>query len=201
MRKIGQFIQGTLIKGLFFLLPVLLFAYLIEKIWLPIQSIIRKVSQSLAIENFIGRSLLTILTILGFLLLCFIGGLLMQLSSVGRWKNWIEENVLRFTPGYLFIKEIVGEKLNYLGEESKQLPVFVFFDDNWLAGVLMEFSKENDIAVVYLPGSPNFNDGSVCMVKIDQIKLLPYKLDQFKIMIQRFGFHFSDIKIDQLPHL
>jgi uncharacterized membrane protein len=182
-------------------LPVLVFAYLIEKVFMPIQSIIRKASQSLDIEHFIGRSLLTILTILGFLVLCFFGGLLMRLTSVGRWKTWIEENVLRFTPGYLFIKEIVGEKLNYQAEGTKQLPVFVFFDDNWVAGVLTEFSKENDIAVVYLPGSPNFNEGSVCMVKINQIKILPYKLDQFKIMVQRFGLNFSNINIDQLPTL
>ncbi len=201
MKKILQYIQGTIIKGLFFILPVLVFAYLIEKVFMPIQSIIRKASQSLDIEHFIGRSLLTILTIVGFLVLCFFGGLLMRLSSVGRWKTWIEENVLRFTPGYLFIKEIVGEKLNYQAEGNKQYPVFVFFDDNWVAGVLTEFSKENDIAVVYLPGSPNFNEGSVCMVKINQIKLLPYKLDQFKIMVQRFGLNFSEINIDQLPSL
>ncbi|TAH09494.1 MAG: hypothetical protein EAZ12_06500 [Sphingobacteriia bacterium] len=201
MRKLLQYIQGTIIKGLFFILPVLVFAYLIEKVFMPIQSIIRKASQSLDIEHFIGRSLLTILTILGFLVLCFFGGLLMRLTSVGRWKTWIEENVLRFTPGYLFIKEIVGEKLNYQAEGTKQLPVFVFFDDNWVAGILTEFSKENDIAVVYLPGSPNFNEGSVCMVKIKQIKILPYKLDQFKIMVQRFGLNFSNINIDQLPDL
>ncbi|MEI6265614.1 MAG: hypothetical protein WCP74_10945 [Sphingobacteriia bacterium] len=201
MKKLLLYIQGTIIKGLFFILPVLVFAYLIEKVFMPIQSIIRKASQSLDIEHFIGRSLLTILTILGFLVLCFFGGLLMRLTSVGRWKTWIEENVLRFTPGYLFIKEIVGEKLNYQAEGTKQLAVFVFFDDNWVAGVLTEFSKENDIAVVYLPGSPNFNEGSVCMVKIKQIKILPYKLDQFKIMVQRFGLNFSNINIDQLPDL
>jgi uncharacterized membrane protein len=201
MKKIGQYIQGTIIKGLFFLLPILVLAYLVEKVWAPIQSIIQTVSKSLAIENFIGRSLLTILTILGFLLMCFLGGLLMQLSRVGKWKTWIEENVLRFTPGYIFIKEIVGEKLNYEADGKRQLPVFVLFDDNWVAGILTEFSKENDIAVVYLPGSPNFNEGTVCMVKIDQIKLLPYKFDQFKIMVQRFGLHFSEININQLPSL
>lgn len=201
MKKIGQYIQGTIIKGLFFLLPLLVFGYLIEKVWLPIQSIIQQASKSLDIEHFIGRSLLTILTILGFLLLCFIGGLLMQLSRVGKWKTWVEENVLRFTPGYIFIKEIVGEKLNYAAEGKKQIPVFVLFDDNWVAGILTEFSKENDIAVVYLPGSPNFNEGSVCMVKIHQIKLLPYKFDQFKILVQRFGLSFSEINIDQLPSL
>ncbi len=201
MKKIRQYILGTVINGLFFLLPVLVFAYLIEKIFLPIQTIIRKASENLSIEHLFGRSILTILTIISIIFLCFLGGLLMQLSSIGKLKTWIEENVLRFTPGYLFIKEIIGEKLNYQGDENKQLPVFVFFDDNWVAGVLTEFSKENDIAVVYLPGSPNFNEGTVCMVKINQIKLLPYKLDKFKIMIQRFGFHFSEINIDQLPTL
>ena len=201
MKKIWKYIQGTIIKGLFFLLPLLVFAYLIEKVWLPIQSIIYKASKSLDIEHFIGRSLLTILTILGFLLICFFGGLLMQLSRVGKWKIWIEENVLRFMPGYIFIKEIIGEKLNYEVEGKKQLPVFVFFDDNWAAGILTEFSKENNAAVVYIPGSPNFNEGSVCIVKIDQIKLLPYKFDQFKIMVQRFGLHFSEININQLPSL
>jgi uncharacterized membrane protein len=202
MKSTVNFLKQTIIAGIFFLVPVLLIAYLFKKLWEPLHALIVKASETLHIDHLLGKTLLAGITVLSILLMCMLAGLLMRLHKVGKWNEWIETNVLRFMPGYVFIKQIMSEKLQYEQNTSQlKKPVLVMLDDNWIVGILAEYSAETNLCVVYLPGSPEFNSGSVCLVELNRVRLLPYTFYHFKKSVEHFGNGLSDIKIADLPEL
>jgi len=202
MKKFAGYIRTTIIAGIFFWIPVLIIIFLFSKIWHPLHHSIQQAAIALHIQHLIGRSILIVITTVILVLLCFLAGLLMKLAFVGKWKDWMERNVLRFVPGYLFLKQVISEQLHYNNEDSLfSKTVLLQFDDVWQPAILIEYIKGNKVCVVFVPDPPDMKSGSVFIAEISRVRLLPMSMHKFRRAIEHFGKGISAYEIEGLPLL
>jgi hypothetical protein len=119
------------------------------------------------------------------LLLLFYGcGLLVRFAMIGNFRNWLERNMLLYIPGYLKYKVKMEEKL--LPPEDERQSVLVHLQDAWKPGLLI--SKDNGQAIVFLPGTPDTDNGEVWVVEEKNLRLLQMSAKDLKGSLQKSGW-------------
>src|SRR5687768_15086683 len=104
MKAILQFIKTTITGGLLFLVPIMIIVVLVGKAFRILHPLLKQGIVELQIETAIGVTFLTILTAFFLCLICFTSGLLIRLDKVKRLGRAIEDLILRFLPGYNYLK-------------------------------------------------------------------------------------------------
>lgn len=170
MKKILSFIKTTVIGGLFFVIPIVLIIYVLEKVIEIFRKLVAPIADNINVTIIGGHSLSRVIAFVILLLVCLIAGLLAKTKIVDQFKNWIEDNILSMIPGYSLIK---GMSETAAGLESKDLKEVVLIDieEVWQIGFLIE-RMDDDLNAVFIPGAPNPMSGDVVFVKWDRLKII-----------------------------
>jgi uncharacterized membrane protein len=158
MKGILSFIKTTITGGIIFLLPLLLIVILLGKAFSLLRPLLQRAVTSLHIETFFGATLLTVLTILVIALLCFAAGLLIHLEKVKRIGKATEELVLRFVPGFAYLKTLAGEQINE-DNRSHWKAVLLEDGDSWVIAFIVD-ENINGYSTVFIPESPRGDSGN-----------------------------------------
>jgi hypothetical protein len=126
-----------------------------------------------------------VMFILALLLLCLGAGLLVRARRVSRWREWLENNVLRLIPGYEYIRMRLAEQL-VEGSEATNLAVLVRVDEGWTPGMLTERADDGR-CVVFIPDVPQGNSGSLQIVHADQLKFLHVPYGKLNDSVRNYG--------------
>lgn len=111
MKTILDFIKTTVTGGLLFLIPLVLIVMVIGKAFRMLRPLLQRGVVSLHVETVLGVAVLTILTGLVLALICFAAGLLIRLDKMKRFKKMTEELILKFVPGFEYLRAIAVSRL------------------------------------------------------------------------------------------
>jgi uncharacterized membrane protein len=170
MQRYG-FIKATVVGGLLFLLPLVVVVLIIGKA-LQISMVVAKpLGALIPIDSVGGVALANILSVLVILVLCYLAGLLAQVSSIKNKVAGLEELLVAAIPGYAFAKTMVSGVVKAEDAVGKMTPVLVRLDDYKQIAFEVERTPGGNI-VVFLPGAPNPWSGSVVYVSEDRVEPL-----------------------------
>lgn len=154
-------LRQQILAGIVFLIPVFVIITMVQKIWKGLSGIGNSIAESLGLKSLIGSSSVTLSTTILLVLIFYVVGWLVRFSLLIRFRDWIEQSLLQYIPGYLSYKAKMQEKL--LPRKDARKPVWVTFGNHRRPGLLIE---ENEIeAVVYFPNAPDSNNGQVLVLE------------------------------------
>lgn len=173
--------MGNVYAGLFLMLPVAVIVIIILKVYGMLFAPVRALALKLGIERPFLIQLLLIFTII---IICFIAGLLMHARTVSRFRDRLESGVLRFVPGYEYVRMKLAMMV---GDESTlERAVLVKIDDGWSPAMLIEEDSAGN-CTVFVPDVPKSNSGSVYIVEPSQVRHLKVKFKELDIAIRNYG--------------
>ena len=165
-----RFFKTTVIGGIVFMVPIVIFAMIITKALELTNKLAVPLSHMLPIESIGHVAVVDLIAIIIILLICFMAGLAAKTTFARKQISLLESRVLSKFPAYDFLKNKMRAVLQSEEDEGMK-PVLVRFDDSWQ----IAFEVENipgETSAVYLPGSPDPWSGSVCFVTEDRIQSL-----------------------------
>lgn len=183
MKNAWRYIRISIIKGFLLLLPLILIIVLIGKMWMTLHGVVLKFSHPLHINRPLGYVLAVTITTLVFLVICLLAGFIANVGAVTAAKVWIEKNVLRFIPGYYFLKTMFQEKLEGTGANTSAI---VYIQGGWQPCMLID-EGDNGWDVVFVPVAPSLTSGRVYVVEKHKIKKINLPLDKMKDLVEKFG--------------
>jgi uncharacterized membrane protein len=161
-------LKQQILAGIVFLIPVFVIITILQKLWKGLSGIGNSVAESLGLKSLIGSSSVTLSTTILLVLVFYVVGWLVRFSLLIRFRDWIEQSLLQYIPGYLSYKAKMQEKL--LPKKDARKPVWVSLGNHRRPGLLIE---ENEMeAVVYFPNAPDSNNGQVMVVDINLVSAM-----------------------------
>ena len=174
-----RFLKTTVLGGVLFLVPVVIFIAVIGKALKITSKLAAPIAAQLGFDTIAGIAVAQVIAIVVLVLVCFFAGLAAKTTRANRFVLSLEANVLEKIPVYDFIKTKTTSALN--SEDAEKMDsVLVRFDDSWQLALEVERFEESHV-VIYLPGAPDPWSGSVCVVTADRITPLDLTIASAKI--------------------
>jgi uncharacterized membrane protein len=170
MRRFGYFLLATLVRGVLFLVPIVLIAVLAREGYQILRKMAQPIARLLPHERVFGILAEDLLAIFAILLVFLIAGLFVGTRPGRLLSNRLEETVLYRVPGYLLVRGAVGSFPGLNGDERPE-PVLVETDEGWAFALLVE-RPDHGFCTVFLPDSPTPTSGSVRVVETKRVRSL-----------------------------
>jgi uncharacterized membrane protein len=183
MKSFIERFRNTILSGIVFLLPVFAVVYILQKVWKGLTGFGAQLAGFLGIKSVAGVGAASVMTSIILLLLFYGCGLLVQFAMISNIRNWVERNMLQYIPGYLKYKVKMEEKL--LPPEDERQAVLVHLHDAWKPGLLI--SRDSGQAIVFLPDTPDTDNGEVWVVEEKNLRLLTMSAKELKGSLQMSG--------------
>lgn len=180
-----RFIKTTILGGILFIVPIVIFIALIGKALELTNFIATPLAERFAVYSVGGFAVAHLLALAILILICFAAGLAAKTTIAGKFVKSLETNVLDKIPAYALLKAKTQSTLT--PEETESLrPVIARFDDSWQLAFEIERFADGKV-VVFLPGSPDPWSGSVCVVTDDRVAPLDVTVNTAVKMMKRLG--------------
>ncbi|HEX5669404.1 MAG TPA: hypothetical protein VFX73_11405 [Chitinophagaceae bacterium] len=173
---------GNVFAGLFLVLPVAVIIMILLKVYGMLFAPVRAFALKLGIERPFLVQLLLIFTLV---MICFVAGLMMHARAVSRFRDRLENGVLRFVPGYEYVRMKLAMMVG-TEESSLDRGVLVRIDDGWSPALMIEEGDDGK-CTVFVPDVPKSNSGSVYIVEPGQVKHLNVKFKELDMAIRNYG--------------
>lgn len=170
MKGLSGFIRTTVIGGVFYLVPIVVFVAVIGKALGITRKLVAPLAQIFQLHGPLSFLSERVLAIVVIVLFCFSAGLIAKTRAGKGFTRWLEANVLSLVPGYTLIQSMT-ESRSGAEEQSGREAVLARIEDAWQIALLVE-RLDNGHVAVYIPGAPNPSSGSVYFMTEDRIKPL-----------------------------
>jgi|GEM_PF-2744046 len=184
-RPFVEFLKTTAVGGLLVIVPVAIVLYVVAQLVLALHGAVSQVVDATGIAT--GRAYVGLaLSILAFVALCFVTGLLVR-TRAGRWlKRWFARRVGARLPMFRALSNLTRA---FIGVDRKQFsPVEV---DLHGTGVMsLGFLVENlpdGRRIVFVPSAPMATLGSVFVVPAERITALNASLAETVGVVTQWG--------------
>lgn len=170
MKGLAGFIRTTIVGGVFYLVPIIVFAAVIGKALGIAHKLVAPLAKVIQLQGPLSFLSERVLAIIVIVLFCFLAGLIAKTAGGKGFTRWLESNVLSMVPGYTLIKSL-SDSMSGTEEVSGREAVLARIEDAWQIALLVE-RLDNGHVAVYVPGAPNAASGSVYIMTEDRIKPL-----------------------------
>lgn len=179
------FLKTTVLGGVIFLLPVVIFIAIVGKGLEFANKLATPLAERLPVDSVGDLAIVHLLALAILILICFIAGLVARTSQAKWFARSLETNFLEKIPAYALMKAKTGSVLT--PDDTKDMrPVLIRFDDSWQLGFEVEAIGE-ETCMVYLPGAPDPWSGSVCAVTRDRLSPLDINIKTASDLMRRLG--------------
>ena len=191
VRYIGQFLLITLVRGVLFLVPMVLIAMLAREGYQFLRRIFQPIARLLPEDRFLGVVTEDLVTILAIVLVFLIAGLLVGTRHGQLVSDRLERVVLYRLPGYLLVRGAAG---GFPGLQSGHPlpPVLVATEDGWAFAVLVD-RQPTGFCTVFLPDSPTPTSGAVRIVDASRVRVLDAPMLSLLGCLTRSGVGAGDL--------
>jgi uncharacterized membrane protein len=175
LKQSAIFLQSTILGGLFFLVPLFVVIIIFGKIWQKMTGVGAKFSALLGIKSvggIAGGPLMTSIIILG---ICLVGGFLIKLTFFARFRNWLDNLLVKYIPGYEFYKINLEQKIRKEDVPNARPAVLLTMDGIGQAGVIVDELNDGR-KVVFVPSKPGTPEGQVYVV--DASSITPLNIEE-----------------------
>ena len=169
-----QFLKTTLIGGIVFMVPLIIFIAIIGKAIKLTNKLAAPVSALIPVDAIGNIAVADLLALVIILLICFLAGLTAKSTLARKSVSNLESRVFSKIPAYGFVKSKIDAIVQPEKAEGMK-PVLAQFDDYWQIVFEVERITGGTVAI-YLPGAPDPWSGSVCFVTEDRIQPLELTL-------------------------
>lgn len=173
------FLKTTAIGGLFFLLPLIVIAVLLGQVLQVVAWVAGEISKSdlLPDQSPRGFAIVFLAALALIILACFFCGVLARRSLARKFTRSIEKYLLMLFPRYAIFKEQLSGNIGGQQYKTRLTPVLVQFHDYQRVAFEVEKNRldpatASELVTVYLPGSPDPWNGTVLLVKGEQVSPL-----------------------------
>ncbi len=180
-----QFLKTTVFGGIVFLVPIVIFAFIVGKAFTFTRKFTAPIADLLPFGPVVDAIVVNLLGIALVVLICFLGGLAAKSELVADLVDKLEVNFLSKIPIYSLIKGTVSATLKVEDAEGMK-PVLAHLDDCSQIGFEIERVSGGKVAV-FLPGAPDPRSGSVCYFTQDRITSLDASLLSTMRVLKGFG--------------
>ena len=171
-KRFINFLKTTAIGGLLFLLPLIVLGALVGQIAPIILSAATALNQYIPVKTPAGIAVLIGLSIAILLLLSFAAGMFARWSLGKKISTAFEKKLALFFPRYSILKDQMADTIGGNETKPQMKPVLVVFDECQRIAFETERDEEQNLATIFLPGSPDPWSGKVVMVKLDRVTRL-----------------------------
>jgi len=180
-----RFIKTTILGGILFLVPIVIFLAVIGKALELSNLIAGPLAERLFVESVGGFAVVQVLAVVILIAVCFVAGLAARTTTAKKVVTALETNVLDKIPAYELLKAKTQSVLS--PDEMQSLrPALTRFDDSWQ--LVFEIERlVDDKVLVFLPGSPDPWSGSVCIVTDDRVSPLDMTVKAAADLMKRLG--------------
>lgn len=170
MKRFGQVLLVTLVRGILFLVPIVLVAVLAREGYQFLVKLFQPLTAWLQADRVFGLLAEDVMAILALTLVFLVAGLFVGTRSGRVMSDRLERTILYRVPGYLMARGVAG---GFPGLEmgSAFAPVLVQLDDGWAFALLVERQPEG-FCTVFLPSAPSPTSGDVRIVGADRVRPL-----------------------------
>lgn len=168
MKKYLDKFRNTILSGIILFLPIFFLIWLIKNLWYSLAGFGAKIAGLVEFKMVPGLVAASIITTILIILIFYICGLLVRFAFIGKIKNWVEDNLLQYIPGYLTYKVKVETKL--IKKTEEWLPVLVKTDEGARPALLIEVKDQ--MSTVFFPNCPDTNYGVIWVVDSVRVKHL-----------------------------
>ncbi|EKD50920.1 MAG: hypothetical protein ACD_62C00395G0010 [uncultured bacterium] len=177
MNRFKSFIKSTIIGGITVILPiallVMIFKWLFKITTNLIQPLTNFFTKKVPMQEFLGDAIVIAI----ILFVCFVVGAVIR-TKVGRFLHLsLEENLLKFAPGYNMIKETI---LQFLGKSKppfSQVCLVQIFENSTMCTGLIAATHENGYYTVFTPTGPNPTTGIIYHVKKEFVHIVDVPIE------------------------
>jgi uncharacterized membrane protein len=160
-------LKTTLLGGVFFLMPIVTLAIILDKALQIAEKIAKPVSEHVPGGWDFGLGKATLLAIALTVVVCFQAGLLAR-TKYARWvATGIETAVLSKIPAYEYFKQLSTSALG-LDDLGKHPVVLVQVDAGWQIGVQVE-DLGNGLVAVFIPDAPDPHSGALLYMQRERV--------------------------------
>ena len=185
MKVVSGFFKHTVVGGLLFMVPLLLFAVVLQKGLAIVGKIVVPLAKRFPDHKFLGIGMTTILSIVVIVLLSFLFGLAARTRRGQRIRDWVEYTVLGKIPAYSLVKGAI-QGATGLEKQDDTAVALIRVEDAWQLGFVVEVHADGH-RTVYLPGAPNPSSGSIFYMTEDRVRVLDVKLPAVVQAIRHLG--------------
>ena len=191
MRDMGRFLLVTFVRGVLFLVPIVLIAVLAREGYQMLRHIFAPVARLIPGDRFVGVLTEDVVTILAIVLVFLIAGLFVGTAQGRLLSDRLERGVLYRIPGYLLVRGAAG---GFPGLQSDHpvSPALVATDDGWAFALLVE-RLPTGFCTVFLPDSPTPTSGAVRVVDASRVHVLDAPMLSLLGCLTRSGLGAGDL--------
>ena len=169
-----NFLKTTMVGGILFLVPIIIFIAIIGKALELSKKLAAPLSVLIPLDSIGNIAMVNLLALGIVLLICFFAGLAAKSTLARKSIGNLESRVLSKIPVYGLLKSKIDAIVQPEKAEGMK-PVLARFDDSWQIAFEVE-RIQGGLVGIYLPGAPDPWSGSVCFVTEDRIQPLELAL-------------------------
>ncbi|WP_455805407.1 hypothetical protein [Pseudomonas fluorescens] len=159
-----KFFKTTVLGGLIFILPLVLIFVLIEKAIHLLRGPVQKLLPMFSGYDIAGVTLLSLATLAGLILLCFLAGLLAKTTAASRVVDAIENKVLGNLPGYQLVKDAASRMAGLENDDGSKVGL-IAEGEGWRVCLVLE--SVGEFLTIYMP------DGGPAGGTAGEVRLIP----------------------------
>jgi hypothetical protein len=178
-------LKNIFVRGIALALPLIVVGYILKKVVEVFEKIVAPIAKQFGVEKIFGEITVTLLAIVVVIILIFFLGLLMYLPFVSKYKDYLEEWILKIFPSLNHLKLMAADKLRLENATTNWKPVLVFKDEQyWPAFIIEENEEWITLALVKIPGT---EPSGMLITRKNRLQYSPITMDQMHHFNKQFG--------------
>jgi uncharacterized membrane protein len=184
MKWYHLFIKRILKGIVFFLVPLIVFIFILQKAMDLLRKLILPIEEHLPVKRIMGIGMITLICIIIIALICFLAGLLVERKAIKSLIGKLEDNVLLFIPGYSMLRAQTNDMFHE--PDSKWQTVLFGESEDWRIGI--EVSRQPDgYCTVFFPEPPDGKAGELRLVHESKLKKMDMPVNKLIRIIRKYG--------------
>lgn len=175
IKKFIAYVYSTCVQGIVFFVPVFFCASILFNAIEGVQGVASSIVDSshiddiYAIGEILGFGTMIMLSIIFFVLILYLNGLIVKFVLFASVHDWLERNIFEFIPGYIAYKVYFKTQV----VDDPRIPALVRMGPLMPERpALLLDGMENEKSTVFVPNTPDSKTGEVWVVESANITLL-----------------------------
>lgn len=162
--------KTTVLGGLLFLVPFAVIVVVLGKTYQVSMMVAGPLDKVIPIDSVAGVAFVNVVAILLIILVCYLAGLAARRGFLANKMETLDGFLVDVLPGYAIAKGMIGSVAKEDDIASLLSPVLVRFDD--YDQIAFEIERDENRAVIFLPGAPSTWSGSTVVVEVRRVQKL-----------------------------
>jgi uncharacterized membrane protein len=195
-------IVNRILSGLiFFLLPVVVLFIILRQAIILIRKLILPLKNYLPAEPVLGIGVITLISFVIILLICYLAGLLYRQKAVKSLITKIEDNVLVYIPGYTMLKSTASDAVIET-DDNLQSVLVDEGDGSYRPGIEVD-RQLNGYSTIFFPGPPLAKSGFLKVIPASKVKKLDISVVDLIKIVRGYGkgsalFFSEELKLEEI---